>query len=150
MDEQQKTPEERMAALLEDPEVAQAVAAAKASLAPQYAQFGIEPEVYVIEACGLPCVLLPWSNQKRLMAVRAAETLPPIQKAVKLAEAVVTDCLWWIRGQQGEGRPGALRHATGLANLVGGKYMNLLMQLGGEMMSMLGDQEESPAAGKKL
>ena len=149
-DEQmERTPEERIAALLEDPEVAQAVSSAKMSLAAQWAQFGIEPEVYVIEACDLACVLLPWTAQKRMMAVRAAESLPAIQKSAKLAEAVVTDCLWWIRGQKREGRPGALAHVTGLANLVGGRYLNLIVQIGGEMMNLLGAEEAEPT-GKKL
>ena len=144
MSDEQKSIEE----LGQESDVAESIAQGKASITGQWAAFGIEPEVYVIEACGLPCVLTPWSNLRRMAAVRTSATLDPTEKALKLAEAIVTDCLFWIRGQTMPGRPGALKHASGLANLVGGRYMNLLTSIGGQMMDLIA-REEQPTAGKK-
>ena len=148
--EDQQSRDARIEALQQEPDVAAAIASAKAHLAPQCLQFGIEPEVYVVEACGLPCVLLPWAGSKRMIALRAAASLPDMEKGLKLADAVVIDCLWWIRGQKGDDRKAALTHARGLVDLVGGRYMNLMLMIGSTTMDILGASEGAQAAGKKL
>ncbi len=146
---EQKTDAERLEALMQDPEVAAAVQAAKASIAAQCQPFGIEPEAYVVEACGLPCVLLPWQGQKRMLAVRACAGLPQMEMGFKMAEAVVVDCLFWIKGQRDDGRSGALKHARGLVDLVGGRYMNLILAIGTTFLGLVGEEVAAPVGGKK-
>lgn len=127
-------------------DVRQAVEEARASLEAQYAPFGLEPPIVVAEAYGIPCVLLPWPIQRRNQALRQASGKAELERGVALAESVVVDCAFWVRGQQEPGRVGAVKHLRSLAQI---GYSMIFDKLGGEYLRV-SDEVGGSTAAKKL
>lgn len=116
---------------------------ARAFLTSQYAPFGLAPKVYQIEACGLKAVCLPWSHTKRGMAFKALpQGIHNMAAGLRIIEARVVDTIWWIEGQQEDGRLGALKHVRALADL-GGVYGDIFLKI-----NEICDKEDEAAAPK--
>jgi len=125
--------------------VAEAVEGAKAQLTPQFQPFGLEPNVYQVEVCGLNVVCIPWPHSKRGLAYKGlTKEMSDIQAGIRIMEARFVDTLFWIEGQQQPGRIGALKHARALADL-GGKFGNLIMGIA----TACGDQDDKESAAGK-
>ena len=138
MNDEKQSEERRL-----DEDAKQAVEEARAHLSKQYAAFGIEPEVHVVEVCGLVAVCLPWSLQKRNLALRQVSRDSTAADLAHLNESRVRDTLFWIRGQQADGPGGAVKHIRDLANL-GGRYMNIMDAIA----EACGEIEKGAAGGK--
>lgn len=118
----------------------EAAEGARQHLAPQYAPFGKEPRVFIVEACGLKCVCVPWGFTKMKAAINRIGDLETVSGKMAFAEARTVDTIWWIEGQHEPGRIGALKHARALAEL-GDEYASLLYQICGAAVA-----QESGAA----
>lgn len=118
----------------------EAAEAAREHLRPQYAPFGMEPKVYIVEACGLRAVCVPWGHSKMSLAAKQVD-LDTTAGRLKFAELRFNDTLFWIEGQRDPGKVGALKHARVLADL-GDKYSALIYSIVGAAI----EQESAPEA----
>lgn len=126
-----------------DADVQSAIEAAKAHIAPRYAGFGIEPEVYYVQACGQHIVCLPLTIQQRDAWLRQAKA-----QESKAADLLLKEVVFWVRGSDGSGDGAAIKYLRGLAGL-GGSLSMLLEKAAGEYLRLI-DETGGQATGKKL
>jgi hypothetical protein len=123
-------------------EVQAVIEAAKASIASRYAPYGLEPEVYHIQACGQHIVCLPMTLQQRDTWLRQAKS-----QELKAHDLMLQEVVFWCRGQQEDGPAGAMKHLRGLAGL-GGSFVLLIQKLSDEYWRLI-DETGGAAQGKK-
>lgn len=101
------------------PDVREAVEAARELLAPRYAGFNLEPEIYLVDFVHpggeLSCVLLPIQQAQMEEVARRSRSAPD-----KAPDHILSQVLFWVRGQQEEGQRGAMKYLRQLAQLAGG------------------------------
>lgn len=114
-------------------EIQHALSSAREAVRHRYKGFPFEPEIYIVEACGLQVVCLPMTLTQRDTWMRKIASYSAAEKLTKSSWELVREVIYHVQGQATEEGNTVARQAAAF------KYLKALAEMGGQF-SIIADK----------